>query len=122
MEELLKKILSKFDDMNLRFDKIESRLDKIESRLDNVESRLDSVESRLDNVESKINTMQDDITSLKHSAYLLENDIAPKVQVLLENHSDLAKNVLVAKGIEERVGTLEFDVKALKSVVSKLTA
>ena len=108
MEELLKKILSKFDDMDLRFDKIESRLD--------------GVESRLDNVESKINTMQDDITSLKHSAYLLENDIAPKVQVLLENHSDLAKNVLVAKGIEERVGTLEFDVKALKSVVSKLTA
>lgn len=136
MEELLKKILSKFDDMDLRFDKIESRLDKIESRLDNVESRLgsvesrldsvesrlDGVESRLDNVESKINTMQDDITSLKQSAYLLENDIAPKVQVLLENHSDLAKNVLVAKGIEERVGTLEFDVKALKSVVSKLTA
>ena len=51
--------------------------------------------------------------------YLLENDIAPKVQVLLEHHTDLAKNVLVAKGIEERVGMLEFEVKAIKAVMSK---
>lgn len=59
------------------------------------------------------------LIQLEHSSYLLENDIAPKVQVLLEHHTDLAKNVLVAKGIEERVGMLEFEVKAIKAVMSK---
>lgn len=53
----------------------------------------------------------------KRSAVLLENDIAPKVQILLENHSDLAKNVMVAKDIDERVGVLEFDVKVIKNIL-----
>lgn len=83
-----------------------------DEKFDLILSKLDTMDKRLDTIESKLDT-------LEHSSYLLENDIAPKVQVLLEHHTDLAKNVLVAKGIEERVGMLEFEVKAIKAVMSK---
>lgn len=83
-----------------------------DEKFDLILSRLNAMDKRLDKIESKLDT-------LEHSSYLLENDIAPKVQVLLEHHTDLAKNVLVAKGIEERVGMLEFEVKAIKAVMSK---
>lgn len=83
-----------------------------DEKIDLILSRLNAMDKRLDKIESKLDT-------LEHSSYLLENDIAPKVQVLLEHHTDLAKNVLVAKGIEERVGMLEFEVKAIKAVMSK---
>lgn len=83
-----------------------------DEKFDLILSKLDTMDKRLDKIESKLDT-------LEHSSYLLENDIAPKVQVLLEHHTDLAKNVLVAKGIEERVGMLEFEVKAIKAVMSK---
>lgn len=83
-----------------------------DEKIDLILSKLDTMDKRLDKIESKLDT-------LEHSSYLLENDIAPKVQVLLEHHTDLAKNVLVAKGIEERVGMLEFEVKAIKAVMSK---
>lgn len=70
-----------------------------------------------DLIDSKLQPLKDDVSNLKRSAVLLETDIAPKVQILLENHSDLAKNVMVAKDIEERVGTLEFDVKVIKNIL-----
>lgn len=70
-----------------------------------------------DLIDSKLQPLKDDVSNLKRSAVLLETDIAPKVQILLENHSDLAKNVMVAKDIEERVGTLELDVKVIKNIL-----
>lgn len=83
---------------------------------------LELLVSKMDSMESKIDTMQDDIKALKKTAYLVETDIAPKVQLLLENHADLAKNVMVAKDVEERVGVLEFDVKMIKKVLSAKTS
>ncbi len=80
-------------------------------------SKMDSMENRMDSMESKMDTMQSDIEALKKTAYLVETDIAPKVQLLLENHTDLAKNVMVAKDVEERVGVLEFDVKMIKKML-----
>lgn len=90
----------------------DEKFDLLLSKLDIVETRLNAMDKRFDKIESKLDT-------LENSSYLLENDIAPKVQLLLEHHTDLAKNVLVAKGIEERVGMLEFEVKAIKAVMSK---
>ena len=80
-------------------------------------SKMDSMENRMDSMESKMDTMQSDIEALKKTAYLVETDIAPKVQLLLENHTDLSKNVMVAKDVEERVGVLEFDVKMIKKML-----
>ena len=78
---------------------------------------LELLVSKMEAMENRMDTMQDDISSLKRTAYLVETDIAPKVQLLLENHTDLAKNVMVAKDIEERVGVLEFDVKMIKRML-----
>ena len=105
-------LLSKLDKVDNRLDEMDTRLNAVDTRLNAVDTRLNAMDKRLDKIESKLDT-------LEHSSYLLENDIAPKVQVLLEHHTDLAKNVLVAKGIEERVGMLEFEVKAIKAVMSK---
>ena len=80
-------------------------------------SKMDAMENRMNSMESKMDTMQNDIEALKKTAYLVETDIAPKVQLLLENHTDLAKNVMVAKDVEERVGVLEFDVKMIKKML-----
>ncbi len=80
-------------------------------------SKMDAMENRMNSMESKMDTMQNDIEALKKTAYLVETDIAQKVQLLLENHTDLAKNVMVAKDVEERVGVLEFDVKMIKKML-----
>lgn len=82
-----------------------------------IQELLNPIIEKVDNLENKVNTMQDDVSVLKRSAVLLETDISPKVQILLENHSDLAKNVMVAKDIDERVGVLEFDVKVIKNIL-----
>lgn len=102
-----------------KIDLILSRMDKIDERFNTMDSRLDIVNTSLDTMDKRLNKIESKLDTLEHSSYLLENDIAPKVQLLLEHHTDLAKNVLVAKGIEERVGMLEFEVKAIKAVMSK---
>lgn len=95
-----------------------SKMDSMESKMDSMESKMDSMENRMDSMENRMDSMQKDIESLKKTAYLVETDIAPKVQLLLENHTDLSKNVMVAKDVEERVGVLEFDVKMIKKMLS----
>lgn len=86
-----------------------------------IQELLNPIIEKVDNLENKVNTMQDDVSVLKRSAVLLETDISPKVQILLENHSDLAKNVMVAKDIDEHVCVLEFDVKVIKNILKSKT-
>lgn len=85
--------------------------------LESIAARMDGLENKINSMENKMDSMQSDINILKRTAVMMETDIAPKVQLLLENHSDLAKNVMVAKEIEERVGVLEFDVKMIKKIL-----
>ncbi len=96
---------------------VDEKLDLILSRLDNFENKVDNLESKMQDVKQDVSVLKDDVSVLKRSAVLLETDISPKVQILLENHSDLAKNVMVAKDIDERVGVLEFDVKVIKGIL-----
>ena len=91
-------------------------------KLDLILSKIGTMQQNMDSMQGNINSMQQDIEVLKRTSYLVENDIAPKVQILLENHSDLAKNTLVAKDIEERVGSLEFDMKVIKNILKSRTA
>ena len=100
-----------------KIDLLLTKFDNLENRFDNLENKVDNLENKVGNLENKVDTMQDNIEVLKNSAILLETDIAPKVQILLENHSDLAKNVMVAKDIEERIGVLEFDVRLIKNML-----
>lgn len=76
-----------------------------------------TIDEKLNILIDEMRNIKDDISSLKRSALILESDIAPKVQILLENHSDLSKNVMVAKDIEERIGVLEFDVRLIKNML-----
>ena len=83
-----------------------------------VNDRLDAIENNVSSLKKTAALVENDIMpKLQRTATLVENDIAPKVQVLLENHSDLAKNVMVAKDIEERVGTLEFEMRVVKNIL-----
>ena len=109
-DKILQKILEEIQGMNQRFDGMDKRFDGIDQRLDGMDKRFDIIEERLDNLE--------DITT--KTSIRLENDIAPKVQLLLENHSDLAKNVNVAKDVEDRVSVLEFDVKVIKGTLKTM--
>lgn len=102
-DKILQKILEEVENTN-------KRLDGIDQRLDGMDKRFDIIEERLDNLE--------DITT--KTSIRLENDIAPKLQILLENHSDLAKNVNVAKDVEDRVSVLEFDVKIIKEMLKAM--
>ena len=89
----------------------------IDEKLDILNGEMQNVKDEVKNVKDEVQNIKDDISSLKRSALILESDIAPKVQILLENHSDLAKNVMVAKDIEERIGVLEFDVRLIKNML-----
>ena len=96
---------------------IDEKLDILIGEMQNVKDEVKNVKDEVKNVKDEVQNIKDDISSLKRSALILESDIAPKVQILLENHSDLAKNVMVAKDIEERIGVLEFDVRLIKNML-----
>lgn len=100
-----------------KLDLLLSKFDNLENRFDNLENKVNTIQDDVSGLKQDVSGLQDDVSVLKRSAILLETDIAPKVQILLENHSDLAKNVIVAKDIEERVGVLEFDVKVIKNML-----
>ncbi|MEH7443445.1 hypothetical protein V7201_14140 [Bacillus sp. JJ1122] len=44
MEEILQKILGRFDSIDVRFDAIDNRLDSMNNRLDSMDNRLSGVE------------------------------------------------------------------------------
>lgn len=100
-----------------KLDLLLSKFDNLENRFDNLENKVNTIQDDVSGLKQDVSGLQDDVSVLKRSAVLLETDIAPKVQILLENHSDLAKNVMVAKDIDERVGVLEFDVKVIKGIL-----
>lgn len=95
--------------------------EKMDLLISSIDSKFSIIESKIDTLENKIDTMQEDIEALKRTSYIVENDLIPKVDLLMENHTDLAKNVLIAKGIEERVNVLEFDVKLIKNILHSKT-
>ena len=96
---------------------MQEMIQPIREDITSMKSDICGMKSDIDSMKTDIGGMKSDIASLKKTAALVEHDLVPKVQILLENHSDLAKNVMVAKDIEERVGKLEFDVKIIKGVL-----
>lgn len=73
------------------------------------------IDKRVDNLETKVDNLE---TQQKQTQSLLENDIAPKVQTLLENHSELSKKVSFSNNEHERINALEFDVKVIKGILN----
>ena len=65
-----------------------------------------------------VTTLQHDMQSVKKTCSLVDNNIAPKVQTLLENHSELVSKVSFANNEHERINALEFDVKVIKGILN----
>lgn len=81
-------------------------------------SDLQAIRELMDeSIEKALEPIKEDIAMLKESAYILENDVAPRVQLLLENRSEIVKNVNAAKSIEERVSVLEFENKLIRKLL-----
>lgn len=73
------------------------------------------IDNRVDNLETKVDNLE---IQQKQTQSLLENNIAPKVQTLLENHSELVGKVSFANNEHERINALEFDVKVIKGILN----
>lgn len=114
---VLNELKSMKEDINDRFDKVNERLDKMDARFDKMDARFDKMDKRLDKMDARIDNLEQDNKSIKHTCHLAETDLMPKVQVLLETYCDLAKNIMIAKNIDERVSMLEFDVRVIKGLL-----
>ena len=100
-----------------KLDLLINEVKSIKQDVSGLKQDVSTLKDDVSDLKQDMKNVKDDVSVLKRSAVLLETDIAPKVQILLENHSDLAKNVMVAKDIDERVGVLEFDVKVIKNIL-----
>ena len=83
----------------------------------NMEEKLDLILNEMQGMKEEMQGMKEDIKKIQFNQ---EHNIMPRVQILLENHSDLAKNAMVAKDVDERVGVLEFEVKVIKKQLESL--
>ena len=79
-----------------------------------------TVDEKLDLLIDDVKDLKDDVEVLKRSAAITETEIAPKVQILLENHTDLARNVNIAKDLDSRVGMLEFQMKVMQEMLDAI--
>lgn len=83
----------------------------------NMEEKLDLILNEMQGMKEEMQGMKEDIKKIQFNQ---EHNIMPRVQILLENHSDLAKNIMAARGVDERVGVLEFEVKVIKKQLESL--
>ena len=92
-KELLKAIgalADKIDSMDVKIDRIEARMDKMEARMDNMEARMDNMEAKI----TKTNL-------------ILENEIKPSIQLLVEGHKGNVDNIKELKNtVEEMSATV----------------
>lgn len=93
------------------------KVDSMDSNMKTMQSDMKDMQSEIKSMKTDIKDIQETLEPIKKTCYKVENSLIPNVQILLENHSDLARNVLVAKDIDERVGSLEFDMKVVKNLL-----
>ena len=98
---------------------IDEKFDLLISEIRDMKQDIKELKGDVATLKSDVAGLKSDVAALKGTALIVENDIAPKVQALLENHSDLAKNMMIAKEVDERVGALEFDIKVIKGILNK---
>ncbi|WP_423408428.1 hypothetical protein AABM38_22745 [Heyndrickxia sp. MSNUG] len=76
MEEILQKILGRFDSIDVRFDAIDYRFDRMEKPLDSMDNRLDSVENRLDSMDNRLLDVEEGQKSLLSEQGEMRKEVA----------------------------------------------
>lgn len=118
-DEKIDLLITEVQGMKSEMQGMKAEMQGMKSEMQGMKADIQGIKTEMQGMKTEMHGMKEDIAALKRTASLFENDTMPKVQVLLENHADLAKNVMVAKGVEERVGVLEFDVKVIKQLLKK---
>lgn len=119
------KVLTALSSLTDKVDGIDSRLAKVEAvqakqgeqlakqgeQINRIEDRLDAMDGRLDTMDKHLKEV--DERSMRNGV-MLENDVAAKVQAVLDGHDVLARTL----ASKEQVEKLAEDVDIIKSVIT----
>ncbi|WP_033026268.1 hypothetical protein [Geobacillus sp. CAMR5420] len=141
MEELLRQILSKLDNMEKgflvfqeetrqRFEQMDGRLTEmngrlvgleqemgaVKERLDRVETRLNGVETRLDGVETRLNGVETELEEVKETLHRVETQLVDDVQILLRKiHEKVEEKSFEIYALNRRLHHAEAAIEQLQS-------
>ncbi|MGG1559682.1 hypothetical protein [Geobacillus thermoleovorans] len=141
MEELLRQILSKLDNMEKgflvfqeetrqRFEQMDGRLTEmngrlvgleqemgaVKERLDRVETRLGGVETRLDGVETRLNGVETELEEVKETLHRVETQLVDDVQILLRKiHEKVEEKSFEIYALNRRLHHAEAAIEQLQS-------
>ncbi|WP_235468613.1 hypothetical protein [Geobacillus sp. Sah69] len=147
MEELLRQILSKLDNMEKgflvfqeetrqRFEQMDGRLTEmngrlvgleremgaVKERLDRVETRLKGVEARLDGVEFRLDGVETELTEVKETLYRVETQLVDDVQILLRKiHEKVEEKSFEMDALNRRLHHAEAAIEQLQSKCDPLS-
>ncbi|MED4360529.1 hypothetical protein [Geobacillus stearothermophilus] len=141
MEELLRQILSKLDNMEKgflvfqeetrqRFEQMDGRLTEmngrlvgleremgaVKERLDRMETRLKGVEARLDGVETRLNGVETELEEVKETLHRVETQLVDDVQILLRKiHEKVEEKSFEIYALNRRLHHAEAAIEQLQS-------
>lgn len=78
-----------------------------------INSRLDNMDSRLDNIETDVSEIKNRTLKIE---VILENEIRPNIQLLMEGHKGLVDTMHDIKKDTGRIETIETELFATKEV------
>ena len=103
--------------MSLMMDeKFGKRFDAIENRLDNMDKRFENMDMRLNNIQEEIVLIHRNIADIND---VINKDIKVQLNIIRENYVPASQRYMMEV---ERIGTMEEDIKGLKSIVAEKTA
>ncbi|MGG3161391.1 hypothetical protein ABEO87_06650 [Geobacillus stearothermophilus] len=134
MEELLRQILSKLDNMEKgflvfqeetrqRFEQMDGRLTEMNGRLVGLEremgavkERLDRMETRLDGVETRLDGVETELTEVKETLHRVETQLVDNVQILLRKiHEKVEEKSFEIYALNRRLHHAEAAIEQLQS-------
>lgn len=141
MDEFMRLVLSKLDEMGIKIEQMESRIEQLDAKIDKMETRIndriDGMDARLnakiDEMDARLSAKIDEIdkrtqrmdTRLSRLEITVEQDLSRKIDVIGEGHDFLTRGVEEARKMEsakERMNlqiiNLEMDVKKIKQHLS----
>lgn len=140
MEELLRQILSKLDNMEKgflvfqeetrqRFEQMDGRLTEMNGRLVGLEremgavkERLDRVETRLKGVEARLDGVETELMEVKETLYRVETQLVDDVQILLRKiHEKVEEKSFEMDALNRRLHHTEAAIEQLQSKCDPLS-
>ena len=85
----------------------------VKEEIQPINSRLDNMDSRLDNIETDVSEIKNRTLKIE---VILENEIRPKIQLLMEGHKGLVDTMHDIKKDTGRIETIETELFATKEV------